>query len=147
MNRKNLRKLANYLINLPVDYKYFDMRFFKIDKETKDEIEIGGQHDDFLSQTQIQPREVNVCNTVACALGHGPSAGIKPSDKDVTWWDYGHNHFLNNGSPEWDWCFGYDWVEVDNTPQGAGKRIIYLLENGLPKYWDLQMIGLNPISY
>jgi len=48
---------------------------------------------------------------------------------------------------EWDWCFSGDWSDVDNTNQGAAKRIVYLIEHGLPANYKNQMYGRAPLCY
>lgn len=39
------------------------------------------------------------------------------------------------------------WYKVDNTPEGAAKRIEYLIEYGLPHDWRLMMEGAIPLCY
>jgi hypothetical protein len=33
----------------------------------------------------------------------------------------------------WEYCFSSSWVHIDNTPQGAGQRILNFLNNS-PEY-------------
>ena len=77
----------------------------------------------------------NACGTSACAVGHGPSAGIEPL-KDESWIKYSKRVFIEFTGNEpaelaWEWCFSDEWSEVDNTASGAARRIDYLLEHGL----------------
>ncbi len=51
----------------------------------------------------------------------------------------------NNDS--WSWCFSPVWQRVDNTPEGAARRIEWLVEHGLPKNWDEQKYGNAPLIY
>ena len=75
------------------------------------------------------------CGTVGCALGWGPNTGIPALvplhlGKDFDWGEYSLGIFgLDDCDPDFDWCFSSDWSEFDNTPKGAGVRILYLLEN------------------
>lgn len=115
MNRDNLKKLADYLLALPDDYHDFDMGVF---------CKIPG------TEREFGPSEtVHQCGTVGCALGHGPVAGIRPGPTDLDWRDYCLNQFeLHWWSDEAEWCFGGEWSLIDDTPQGAGKRILWLLD-------------------
>jgi hypothetical protein len=126
-HRDNLAKLADYLENLPDDYAKFDMEFF---------MSADGEPID-------TPKTVS-CGTVACAVGHGPSAGI-PVCGDNNWPDYvqrvfGVYHARESGA--FEWLFAEWWASVDNTPKGAANRIRYYLENGVPHedsyLWDNQ---------
>jgi hypothetical protein len=97
----------------------------------------------FLKQIQLFPEPEHVggvsayhsCGTAACALGHGPAAGII-CQKPLTWRGYSKEYFgLDSDSADfdWDWCFSGDWYWHDDTPQGAGERIEYFLANGVPE--------------
>lgn len=110
----NLRKLAAYLLTLPEDYPDFEMRSFTADKSSPDTVS---------------------CGTAACAVGHGPAAGIAPLiEDDADWWRYSVRAFIGGWSlPEWGWCFDSHWSSVDNTVHGAAKRILFLLKEGLPE--------------
>lgn len=105
--RSNLKKLADYLLsgNLKAE---FDMGMFS-DR---------GSH-------SIS------CGTVGCAVGHGPYAGI-PKDANETWYDYARIVFNGYDINLFDWLFGGEWYHYDNTPEGAGKRILYALKYGVP---------------
>ena len=127
MNEKNLRKLAKYLEKLPASYPHFSMF-------------------DYVSDgTQPQEAHEFECGTVACAVGHGPAAGIKPK-KEEGWCEYEDRVFALAKS-EWDWCFASEWRITDNTPQGAAKRILYMLEHGVPADYHAQMIGDEPYIF
>lgn len=124
----NLRKLAAYLLagELKAD---FNMRDFT------------DRARGFLPQ-----KEATDCGTVGCAVGHGPFAGI-PKTKEETWSDYSYRVFGLFVDSYWEWCFSDEWEEIDNSPKGAAKRIIYLLEEGLPVNHFQQMIGNDEIIY
>lgn len=97
---------------------------------------------------------VTECGTVGCAVGHGPYAGI-PKKKDETWEGYAYRCFLNwqnsdgdlGRGPHWRWCFGGEWTYADNTPKGAAKRILWLLDKGLPDNWAEQMSCKEKLCY
>lgn len=117
-HRENLEKLAAYLEALPEDYQDFDMSIF--------------------SGNNSEPT-VNPCGSAACAVGHGPNAGIRPY-ADATWEAYacrvfgvelhGTGHFAHPGGQLWHWCFEGDWCDIDNSAKGAAWRIRYYLQAG-----------------
>lgn len=119
--RENLKTLAHYLMHGELKYgTRFDMRHYAdIDHER------GYGFED--------------CGTVGCAIGHGPYAGI-PKLVEETWRDYRTRVFgisayaVGNTAMSgiYLWCVSDEWYSHDNTPQGAGIRILYMLENGLP---------------
>lgn len=116
MNRKNLKKLADYLEseNLKAE---FDMQYFE-----------------------------NMCGSAVCAIGHAPYAGI-PKKPNEDWVDYSQRVF-DIRSVEWIWCFSEGWSKSDNSPQGAAKRINWLLNHGLPEdNWFEQMKGQAELCY
>lgn len=120
MNINNLKTLADYLAALPADYTHFDM---------------GHWH---TGEKETDPPTTR-CGTVACAAGHGPAAGILPLDNhilvddSIDWFAYTEDLFeLDFESREHVWCFGGGWSLHDNTPQGAAKRIRYLIHHGRP---------------
>lgn len=142
MNIENLTKLAAYLESMPEEYRGFNMGFWLREAETKNEYRWPPVN------TIFTPYEARYhCGTVGCAVGHGPMAGIRANPGEL-WDDYSERVFdLEVFGPEWTWCFDADWSSVDNTPQGAAKRIRYLLEHGLPHDARSQRLGYNPVSY
>jgi hypothetical protein len=72
------------------------------------------------------------CGTIGCAVGHGPYAGI-PKRK-VGWRAYCEESFGVSADilAGW-WLFSFKWTDIDNTPRGAGQRILYFLKYGKPK--------------
>lgn len=108
---QNLRRLAAYLIALPKDYEDFDMGWWTADYRSPG---------------------TTACGTVACAGGHGPMAGIAPQPGEC-WATYINRAFVEGNNPLSDYMFSAGWTEHDNTPQGAGKRILYALHNGIPE--------------
>lgn len=120
--RNNLEKLATYLEALPDDYTEFDMSVFSEEDECKP--------------------VVKTCGSAACAIGHGPVAGIHAYASDIGWSGYAkrvfgvkgrHNLYLCSG-PLWAWCFTGGWVEIDASVKGAAFRIRYYLANGAPDW-------------
>lgn len=87
------------------------------------------------------------CGSVGCAVGQAPFAGV-PKRLGEDWTEYSERVFgIAYEDARWDWCFGFDWAAVDNTPEGAGRRILWLLEHGLPEDHEDQRAGRAPRSY
>ena len=122
---ENLRILGNFLI----DYKgicEFNMAFYA---ENKNGPEI-------YSPSRIRSAHNIKCDTIACALGHAPLIKkFMPKEHD-SWTSYSERLFGKSESRdktgEWFWCFGVGWKNIDNTRIGAGKRILWLCDHGLP---------------
>ncbi len=122
----NLRKLAGYLMQPTLRAK-FDMV-------------------DFVGEIScLEMSRLTECGTIGCAVGHGPYAGI-PKSKDEIWSFYSYRVF-GLEDDYWDFCFSDIWGMVDNTPHGAAKRILVLLDSGLPEDWEEQMRGGIDINY
>lgn len=127
MNIENLITLATYLEQLPANYSHFHMRTFYY--------EHGFAEYEYPNQVPAAPD----CGTIACAIGHGPAAGLPAKDGEG-WLSYSKRVF-DTTPREWDWCFSADWQTTDNTPQGAAKRIRHLIEFGLPDNARAQQWG------
>jgi len=124
----NLALLAQYLFNLPDDYKFFDMGRFV--KNNKNVCQVDTDDDNLIN-----------CGTAGCAIGHAPFVKGIVTDRPVC--DYGALDVLNNsagwvqyaedvsgidGSDQtWEYMFGGGWDCNDNTPYGAAQRILYIL--------------------
>lgn len=172
---KNLTKLANFLqINVPpprfhmASYiniisrdKLSDINY-ELDTKYKTIAELlnnipdgyGGivdfihSHGTAKDVWNVTKRDYNSCGTVACALGHGPAAGITPkvttSWFDTSWGQYGSEEFgVDDSSAAWYWLFGPDWEKADNTPQGAAARINLYIVNGVPEDYMEYYTGRN----
>lgn len=97
------------------------------------------------------------CNSVGCVIGHCVQLDSYPEliprigGEDGDWIDFPRWSFQFTGllttNKEWRWMFAPEWVEVDNTPTGAARRIRHFLTNGLPSNWEEQMNGEEPITY
>ena len=134
-HRANLEKLATYLEKLPKSYEHFDMKLYH-----SEDI-----YDGF-------DRPLSECGAVACALGHGPIAGIPLEDEHtlvyderesgrqllgVRWATYGRDSFTAGRSPVWHWLFDGQWDRNQPTHRDAAARIWYFLDNGKsPEGWS-----------
>lgn len=119
--RDNLNKLADYLLSLPDDYKDFDMSQFHIYP---------------INSELYKP---NICGTSACAVGHGPNAGIGDYRTCANWIEYSQKYLIYDiNSADWYWCFSGGWADVDDTPHGAAKRIKQYLRSGVPDDFGYQ---------
>ena len=145
MNKTNLKLLADWLIKNNVSLvlaEAFCMESFRADL-------VGGAD-------AVEFKSTTACGTVGCALGWAPASEIPelaPIDSDYI----GNSHYpspprilgffkycdrvfgLNintcRGEYDWDWCFSGEWSGVDNTPKGAGIRILYLLDGLVTDNW------------
>lgn len=155
--RKNLAKLADYLESLPEDYAHFDMNQFidhdpergipgTIDEDRRQALE---RYDSAVALESTvfaaSPEQfLNNCGTVACALGHGPAAGIPLAKAhlqtkkvkgvsivtDINFGAYSKRFVTNQYSREWDFLFSGDWAGTDDHHWGAAARIRFLLDKG-----------------
>jgi hypothetical protein len=137
-HKENLLKLARYLWDLPEDYTHFDMEYYFAQGNSTANGVLSAYNDGYEG-----------CGTVACALGHGPAAGIgNGDDLDGLTWDRYSKVFFGARvyEPVWEWCFESRWAEEDNTPRGAAKRIFYMLENGVPKTFEPSATKLGTLD-
>ena len=136
VHKERLRKLAEYLLT-QVPEEQFDMRLFR-----------DGDHDQ------------HICGTAGCALGWSPAI-MAPSTHRKYLRSVEEGESVNkvyaviseeyfgidtfHPSKIWDYLFSSFWSDTDNTPQGAGARILYLLDHGVPdcfrgggnpRHWD-----------
>ena len=128
-HRENLLKLAAYLETLPDDYEQFDMGEYMSERD-------GDWMDPRSPDEQSKP----VCGTVACAVGHGPAAGIRIYG-DHSWEDYSDRVFgeFEDDYFGWDYMFGASWAYSDNTPKGAAARIrTYVALGHSPDDWSYE---------
>jgi hypothetical protein len=109
----NLRKLSAYLAALPKGYKHFDITGWYY-------VESDDDYDDVTPRKAAKISVTN-CGTAACAVGHGPSAGIKIEDADRSWEEYCERVFgLPINCDEFRSVFG---GENPNGPKKAATRI------------------------
>jgi hypothetical protein len=125
--RANLAKLADYL-ETQAQPETFGMREFYYWP--------GGEDDDDHWLSYDDPTaESHPCGTAACAVGHGPSAGVAVMTEDQDWWGYAARAFGAHGrivNAVWASCFSFAWAAVDNTPTGAAVRIRHVLDGKEP---------------
>lgn len=123
MNRKNLKKLADYLADLPEGGPKFDMDKYYYSNKVPER------------PYGLEPNTlVPLCGTSACAVGHATHVeGLEAFDDEGHWQQYIRRIFdMEEFSIEYHWCFSSRWYDYDNTAKGASKRINYFLKNGLP---------------
>lgn len=132
--RANLTRLADYLATGQTAME-FDMWDFCRQRNGD-------------STKQIDYPAEHRCGTVACALGHGPAAGIEP-DYGENWWTYAQRFVPLDDIEDtiFQWIFGSGWRRTDNTPQGVAARIRWYLEKGVPEDALSQMSGVAPLCY
>lgn len=126
-HKANLLKLADYLATLPDDYEQFDMTDYMIVRD-------GDHWENFDPDKRSKP----VCGTVACAVGHGPAAGIRLYG-DLDWTGYAERVFGKMRHDDFEYMFGSAWSDYDNTPKGAASRIRTFVSLGRgPDGWDYE---------
>ncbi len=110
--RANLEALASYLEALPRNYRHFDIDFYHLDE---DNCQVGPEA--FKEEWLLRKH----CGSAACAIGHGPYAGI-PLKDDFSWRDYAIRVFGtdNNDTEEGDFMFG---TGNPNGVKRAAQRI------------------------
>ena len=121
--KENLKKLALYLFGKRSS-RSFSMESYCVRPYHM----FHNSHSYFVD---VCDAEKHLCGTVACAAGHGPRAGIKPTKDDECWGDYIGRVFTSS-TYRLAWCFASYWRSIDNTPRGAACRIAYMLEYGVP---------------
>ena len=115
MNKKNLLKLADFLEKLPQEN--FDMAYRRWDG--KKEVHFYKSSDN--------------CGTIGDVMGWAPFVeGLYPLDQeffdDKLFWPKYESRVFHVDGRAWVWLFSSDWAEIDNTPQGAARRIRYLVK-------------------
>lgn len=161
--KRNLAQLATYLEGLPADYQHFDMESY-FDHTGSCGLEDAGLTSEVITAAfdrgHIEDsaeakrdtlyandiaRFLGNCGTTACAIGHGPAAGVALRKKEiqsarvkgvtvVTGIDF-HAYMARFGVPDawgsaWSWLFCADWQSTDNSHYGAAARIRFLLKHG-----------------
>lgn len=157
--QKNIRLLANFLSKLPLVYSNFDMSRYRCEIELGDRFRSFGDNVPPISLKPVKdPSTLHTCGTSGCAIGHAPMVyGVTKPHKDEDWTDYSYRFLFdlpdayvasNTQDKVWEWCFSGEWVDNDNTPQGAAKRMMYFLNN--PEYviheWDVDTFSKNIVD-
>jgi hypothetical protein len=129
MNKENLLWAAKFIRDVPQEK--FDMGVYREDDNDTD----------------------HICNSVGCVIGHcvalsGNRNVHRHISGDIDFLQWSESFFdikyLDNA---WDWCFDARWKHTDNMPEGAALRMEWLVEHGLPKDWQDQMIGNTKPCY
>lgn len=124
MNKENLRKMAEYIRTVPQED--FNMAYFR--RENADLVNVE-------------------CNSVGCVIGHCTHLDainvIKKYiriDRTIRFSAWAADFTgLPVYSDGFRWCFDSEWIVSDNTPEGAARRIEWLIDKGLPENWQEQM--------
>lgn len=101
---------------------------------------------------EVNNHDTHECESVGCTIGHCTVLDKWENIPLTLYYDIDYNQWSKQFTgitkmSEWEYLFGCDWKDVDNTPTGAAKRIRNFVENGLPEDWDEQMHGTAPLSY
>jgi len=166
--RANLEALAAYLEREPTEYERFSMwdcfaAEEQIEAMSPKKRKLWGS-----MSTADAVELTGTCPTVACALGFGIAAGIRPR-LDESWIAYAERCFgaysdiaglLRDENEDedaktshrrrlWDFLFSSAWTGVDNTRAGAAAKIRYALDRGLPSADDIERMvsGYDPPCY
>jgi hypothetical protein len=120
----NLAMLASHLEALPSNYLHFDMEtyFHSPAQETlmeRDELKVADR-----------VAEMG-CGTVACALGHGPAAGV-PVPRGTECWDQYANDVFGVEGVSFSYLFDGGWANIEPTAAQAAARIRQYLADGVP---------------
>lgn len=141
MNRKNLEILVAGLRTVPENK--FTMATFC----TKD----GEDHQTEYIRKDTDIKE-HMCGSSACVVGWSPTfKGLEVIDADfyfsksnsifynphgtLSYTEYS-NRLFELDEEQWEWCFGGDWDQHDNSIDGAIKRINYMLKNDIPNNFE-----------
>ena len=115
----NLNKLADYLDSLPDDYAHFRMAsyvaHYDADDDLSYEFDLGEADTD----------RVFNCGTCACAVGHGPLAGIHPLP-DEGWYEYEKRVFGLTITKNDDWNYLFGTSNPDDAKAAASRIREYL---------------------
>lgn len=133
--RANLIKLADF-----IEKKYnvlnFDMTYYMINDDD----------DHFISACIANA--TYKCNTIACAIGHGPMAGIDTKPIEA-WGNYAKRVFIDTVNKGSVFMFNSAWKNIDNTPLGAAARIRYFLDHEIvfDRYTDNNIFNIDYSAY
>jgi len=146
----NLETLRDFLRSDDIPPPIFDISGYANTKDRTKTLALLGivekeefEADDIISGSHINvPEKMTVeiyssCGTTACAVGHGPLAGI-PVLPGETWHDYEYRVFGVSkviGWQAWSFLFSGQWADspLNNTAKGSAARIDYFLKHGVPE--------------
>lgn len=144
--RSNLKTLADYLDNMPEDYAktHFLMAAYAVClpnlaedlngypnlRERYEDDDDADESDELIQKLKGQaPNSFYACGTCACAIGHGPAAGIAVTNADTNWDRYSLRAFgmaqfegpqFSPTFQDWNYVFGPD---NPDDPKAAASRI------------------------
>lgn len=125
----NLEHLSKYLSKLEAGKDQCGGVEFKMDK--------------WCSSAEDPRNTEYICGTAACAVGHGPAAGIFPGPTTSSWFEYCTEEFCPTGTPLFRFMFGPDHV---NCPNAAARRINYVLTFGLPDVINISYAEVEEVE-
>ncbi len=123
---QNLARLARYLRGLPADYRHFNMNEYYSDLADSEPETYDWEKTEKFNEMAARGGYQH-CGAVACAVGHGPAAGIPltcASGTGEDWVEYEERAF---GVDFHVAFFAGSWSAVDNTARGAAARIAMVL--------------------
>lgn len=127
----NLLKMADFIEKVP--QRKFTMENFR------------GKISDFRNFT---------CRSIGCIIGHCiilddyANIPFHPGTAYLDFESWSVNFTgISSGMYSWYYLFSCSWKRIDNTPEGAAKRIRYYVKNGLPFNWRKQLEGSEQLSY
>lgn len=124
VRRARLEKLAAYLESLPENYRRFNMSSYIIPNNGSKAVLNYARKNGGVAE----------CGTAACAVGHGPAAGIlmppRFTESGFPDWPGYSELFTGADSDLFDWLFSGVWQRIDNSHHGAAARIRYVLDTG-----------------
>lgn len=85
----------------------------------------------------------HTCGSVGCVIGHLPFALNTPKPKKEAWTTFAKRKTGFSDMDSGDYMFSLLWRRSDNTPKGAGQRILYVLKYGIPAIYNTA----NPSQY
>jgi len=133
----NIEHLAEFLLSGDIPPPRFDIVSF-MDMDFDYRLEISAK-----LNTDYSPRFVtafatdevyNHCGTTACAVGHGPLAGLPALDGE-DWRSYSDRVFgcsSRKSIAAFIFMFGPNWTGLNNTAKGTARRMQYFLKHGIP---------------
>lgn len=137
--KDNLRKLGEFLIEDKARF-IFDISIAYAYKKGV-----------YLSPKEV--KETHDDSIIADILGHAPLINSKyknfdEEDEEFFWREYCLKYFDVRFSKEnFIWCFSDRVKAFDNTRKGAGKRILWFCNHGLPMNYWYQLSGKAPLCY
>jgi hypothetical protein len=124
--KENRAVLVNYLTS-GKPLAEFDMQWYS---------DTGAEWDDIWEEN---------CGSVGCVVGHSTLIGFTKL-RNENYFEYALRLFCDKRQ-DFEWLFGAGWHLVDNTMEGAAKRILYLDNFGLPAISGSEAYVYNKQQY